>query len=201
MRRLGPHIALLGALLALAACSTPGTRVILLPQADGRPSTVVVATTGGRETLSQPYQRATVQAGEPGGPAVDKVSAQSVEAGNKALFDLMPPPAQRFTIHFDSNGTGLTMQARRILEEALAVARARDGGEIVITGHTDTMGTVARNDELSLSRAMIVRQFFLERGLAPSRVEAVGRGERELAFPTADEVAEPRNRFVTIDVR
>jgi outer membrane protein OmpA-like peptidoglycan-associated protein len=34
-----------------------------------------------------------------------------------------------------------------------------------------------------------------------ARIEAAGRGERELAVPTADEVDEPRNRRVTVEVR
>lgn len=79
--------------------------------------------------------------------------------------------------------------------------RARSGGEIVVTGHTDTVGATTRNDELSLSRALQVRQLFLARDFPPNRIEAVGRSEREPAVPTADEVAEPRNRRVTIQVR
>jgi OOP family OmpA-OmpF porin len=41
----------------------------------------------------------------------------------------------------------------------------------------------------------------VERQFPAKRIEAVGRGERELAVPTADEVDEPRNRRVTIEVR
>ena len=43
--------------LALTACSTPATRVTLLPQ-DGQRSSVVVRSPGGETVLSQPYQRA-----------------------------------------------------------------------------------------------------------------------------------------------
>jgi OmpA-OmpF porin, OOP family len=70
-----------------------------------------------------------------------------------------------------------------------------------VTGYTDTVGSVAHNDELSRNRAAQIRQIFLDRGFPPIHIEAVGRGERELAIPTADEVDEPRNRRVTIEVR
>jgi outer membrane protein OmpA-like peptidoglycan-associated protein len=187
--------------LTLAACSAPGVRVILLPEADGRLSAVVVDAKDGQVTLSEPYQRATAGAREHGAPIVDKVSLGQVQAENKELFALMPPPAQHFTLHFEAGTTKLAAESERILEDALKAALARNGGDIVITGHTDTVGTTAQNDELSRDRAAIVRQQFINRGFAPTRVEAVGRGKRELAIPTADEVVEPRNRRVTIDVR
>jgi outer membrane protein OmpA-like peptidoglycan-associated protein len=42
---------------------------------------------------------------------------------------------------------------------------------------------------------------FIDRQFPAQRIEAVGRGKRELAVPTADEVNEPLNRRVTIEVR
>lgn len=201
VRRLTSLLAGLITTLILAACSTPGTRVVLLPQPDGKPSAVVVSTPDGEETLSEPFQRATAKAHARGAPVVDKADPSRVEAENKALFELMPPPPQRFTLYFEANETALTAASQRVLNEALAAAQARSGGEIVVTGHTDTVGTVAHNDELSRVRASLVRQIFMDKGFQPDHVEAVGRGERELAVQTGDEVPEPRNRRVTIEVR
>jgi len=197
-------ISLLAVLLSsalLAACSTPGTRVVLLPQADGKPSAVQVSTEDGAETLSQPFERATTKIGAKGAPVVDKADPDRVKRDNRLLFELMPPPTQFHTVYFEVGGTVLTAASQVSMNEALAAARARSGGEIVVTGHTDTVGATARNDELSLARALQVRQLFLARDFPPNRIEAVGRGEREPAVPTADEVAESRNRRVTIQVR
>ncbi|MDH6169559.1 OOP family OmpA-OmpF porin [Variovorax boronicumulans] len=185
----------------LAACSTPGTRVVLLPQADGKPSAVVVRVKDGEEVLSKPYQRATAAVGASGAPVVDQADAAKVQAENKPLFDLRPPPPQRYTVFFEVGGTTLTPASQQIMTEALAAALARSGGDIVVTGHTDTKGTGESNDQLSRRRAQEVVQLFVERQFPANRVEAVGRGERDLAVPTADEVDEPRNRRVTIEVR
>ncbi len=198
VRRLASLVAGLITTLVIAACSTPGTRVVLLPQADGKPSAVVVSTQDGEETLSEPFQRATAKANTRGAPVVDKADPARVEAENKALFELMPPAPQRFTIYFEQNETVLTGASQRTLNEALAAAEVRSGGEIVVTGHTDTVGTVAHNDELSRVRAAQVRQIFVDKGFAPNRIEAVGRGERELAIQTADEAPDPRNRRVPL---
>ena len=199
-RRLLPLLTVVSSLL-LAACSSPGTRVVLLPQADGQPSAVVVRTEEGEETLSQPYERATAKRGAHGAPTIDKVDPERLKRDNKTLFDLMPPPAQRYTVFFEAGGIVLTAASQVAMNEALAAALARSGGEIVVTGHTDTVGTLTRNDNLSLTRALEVRQLFLVRDFPPNRIEAVGRGERELAVRTADEVDEPGNRRVTIEVR
>jgi len=185
----------------LAACSTPGTRVVLLPQADGKPSAVVVRAKDGEEVLSQPYQRATAPVGARGAPLVDHADPAKVQAENKPLFEMRPPPSQRYTVYFELGTITLTTASQKIMEEALAAAQARPGGDIVVVGHTDTKGTLQNNDALSLRRAQEVAQLFIERRFPANRIEAAGRGERELAVPTADEVDEPRNRRVTIEVR
>ncbi|MDQ7955333.1 MAG: OmpA family protein [Pseudomonadota bacterium] len=185
----------------LAACSTPATRVVLLPQADGRPSAVVVRAKGGEQTLDKPFQRATAPVGAAGAPAVDAADPAQVRKDNATLFDLMPPGPQRYTVYFDAGGTVLTEASQQTVQDMLAAAAARPGADIVVTGHTDTVGTGPQNDQLSRRRAEELRQLLIQRGFPGQRIEAAGRGERDLAVPTADEVDEPRNRRVTIEVR
>ncbi|WP_307595647.1 OmpA family protein [Variovorax paradoxus] len=195
---------LLAATLAtalLAACSTPGTRVVLLPQADDKPSAVIVRAKDGEEVLSKPYQRATAAVGASGAPVVDQADPAKVQADHKILFDMRPPAPQRYTVYFEVGGTTLTPASQQVMNEALMAAQSRSGSDIVVTGHTDTKGALEQNDMLSQRRAQEVVQLFVERQFPAKRIEAVGRGEREPAVPTADEVDEPRNRRVTIEVR
>ena len=187
--------------LLIAACSSSGTRVVLLPRADGRPSAVVVRANGGEEVLGKPYQRATASRNNPGAPVVDQADPARIEAENRSLFEMMPPPPQRYTLYFNAGETALAPESQVTMSEALAAAAARNGGEIVVTGHTDTTGTLERNDDLSRRRAQEVRQMFADRGFPANRIQAIGRGERNLLIPTPDEVEEPRNRRVTIEVR
>ncbi|NDZ12894.1 flagellar motor protein MotB [Variovorax sp. WS11] len=199
-RRLALLATALSAVL-LAACSAPPTtRVVLLPQADGTPSSVIVrANNDDERTLSEPYQRATAKAR--GAPVLDQADPARLRTENPALFELLPPPVLNYTVYFDIGGAVLTGSSQIAMNEALKAALARSGGEIVVTGHTDTVGSPTRNDELSRRRGDQVRQLFLARGFPAHRVEVVGRGERDLAIPTADEVDEPRNRRVAIEVR
>jgi outer membrane protein OmpA-like peptidoglycan-associated protein len=73
---------------------------------------------------------------------------------------------------------------------------------VAVIGHTDRVGSVAQNDALSLQRAERVRRDVAQQlGIAPDRIAAAGRGEREPLVETADEVAEPRNRRVEVTIR
>lgn len=198
--------------LLLAACAAPPspppapapapqTRVVLLPQADGTPSAVVLRTDAGEQVLDAPYRRATVPQDGRSAGTVDQADAQAVQAGFPSLFTLRPPPPRQFVLYFTSGGTVLTAESRRQLQLALEEAAGRSGAGLVIVGHTDTTGRPAANDALSLERAQSVRALFLERGLPAERVEAAGRGSRDLAVSTGEQVDEPRNRRVTIEVR
>ena len=185
----------------LGACSTPATRVVLLPQEDGSASAVVVRTPQGEQVLSQPYQRATVPQGAGAPPALDQVDPAQLRQAHTSLFTLLPPPIQHYTLYFNTGGTALTDESQQQLPQLLSAATARLGGDIVVIGHTDTKGTGPQNDSLSLRRAQEVRQMLVQQGFPAHRIEAAGRGERDLAVPTADEVDEPRNRRVTVEVR
>jgi outer membrane protein OmpA-like peptidoglycan-associated protein len=72
---------------------------------------------------------------------------------------------------------------------------------VVVIGHTDRVGSDDYNDTLSRQRAEVARQALVYRGLAAEQAVTVGRGKREPVVPTADGVAEARNRRVEILVR
>jgi len=72
---------------------------------------------------------------------------------------------------------------------------------VELIGHTDTVGAKLANDLLSKQRAETMRKFLLDAGISMDRIEVSGRGEREPLVPTGNEVDEPRNRRVEINVR
>jgi outer membrane protein OmpA-like peptidoglycan-associated protein len=197
-----PHRARLGAALAfvvvLSACA-PATRITLLPQAGGAPSAVVVSTSQGVQVLAQPY--AVAEVSRSGSIGLATTTAEAVRERHPQLLALQPPAPQRFVLQFEPGSSLLTPGSQAQLPEVIARAQARAGGEIVITGHTDRQGSLDANDRLSLERAQAVRALLIERGFAPERIDAVGRGEREPVVATEDEVVEPRNRRADVLVR
>ncbi len=184
--------------VVLGACA-PLTKVVLLPQTDGSASAVLVKTAKYEQLLSTPYQRVSAQ--EDKAPKADTTTAAEVQKAYPQLYASMPPRATKYVLNFMPGGTTLTPESLAQLPKILEDATNRSGADLVVTGHTDSTGALAANDTLSLSRAKVVTQLLVDKGAAASRVEAVGRGKRELLVPTADEVDEPRNRRVEIIVR
>lgn len=197
--RLGTGAAL-GALLLAAVGCAPATRVVLLPQADGSASAVIVETEGKQQAmLDQPHKEARVFSAD--NVSTRQSDSKAVERRYGKLLAAAPPPVLRHTLHFNLGTAQLTDESLKKLQDVLEEAMQRPGGEIVITGHTDALGDLRTNDALSLRRALAIREMFIARGFDPQRVDAAGRGEREPLYPTADGVSEPRNRRAEIIVR
>jgi outer membrane protein OmpA-like peptidoglycan-associated protein len=73
--------------------------------------------------------------------------------------------------------------------------------DVYVIGHTDTVGELRGNDQLSAHRAETVKGFLVGIGIPAERIQTAGRGKREPIVPTADNVDEPKNRRVEINVR
>lgn len=190
-----------GALTWLMILLNPGQdRVVLLPGADGLPSgEVVVKTAGGEKILNRSYAAADID--RQGGIRVRQETAEAVRDRYAAALDAQPQRPVSYTVYFLLNKDELTPDSLPVLEQVKAGLRSRSVPEIVVIGHTDRVGSVSDNDALSLKRAETMRTILVGAGIPADRIEVAGRGEREPQVPTADEVPEPRNRRVEINVR
>jgi outer membrane protein OmpA-like peptidoglycan-associated protein len=173
-------------------------RVLLLPSADGHRSAILVSTADGEVLLDEPMSVVEVRDGKIRQFAIPPAEAEKRYA---PVIKAMPVPPKRFTLYFVLDKTDLVPGSRPVLERIRNEAAALPAPEIVIIGHTDRLGSVARNDELSILRARKVRDAFLAIGVPLEMIKTEGRGEREPAVPTADDVPEPRNRRAEIKIR
>ncbi|OIR04539.1 outer membrane protein A precursor [mine drainage metagenome] len=70
--------------------------------------------------------------------------------------------------------------SKPLLDETAAKINGNPDIELVlVTGHTDRIGSAAYNQKLSERRAKIVKAYLVSKGVAESRLEAVGKGESE----------------------
>lgn len=69
-----------------------------------------------------------------------------------------------------------------------------------IVGHTDSTGSDAINDPLSVNRASSVRNYLVGRGVAANRIAIDGRGARDPIADNATDAGRARNRRVDIFV-
>ena len=73
--------------------------------------------------------------------------------------------------------------------------------EVVVIGHTDTLGDARANVALGLKRAKSVQGVLVDAGISPALIEVASHGEADQLVKTRDDRAEPRNRRVEISVR
>jgi outer membrane protein OmpA-like peptidoglycan-associated protein len=71
---------------------------------------------------------------------------------------------------------------------------------VTIIGHTDSTGSDAINNPLSVNRAASVRDYLIARGVAQQRIAIDGRGSREPVADNATEAGRAKNRRVEIYV-
>jgi len=189
-------VAALGCTL-LAACA-PVTTAVLLPEVSDRPTSVVVTRDAQVIVLEQPYDGVRNDAT---GLRAFKTTPQEVQSRYGSTLAALPARANRFTLYFVEGNEVLTDESKQIVDKTLAEIAARPVPDVLVVGHTDAVGTHAANDVLGLQRAEAIRAELIRLGLARESVQAISRGKREPAVPTADGVAEPRNRRVEIVVR
>jgi outer membrane protein OmpA-like peptidoglycan-associated protein len=109
-----------------------------------------------------------------------------------------PAPARSYLVFFDWDRAELTDRARQIVAEAAAASTHVHTTRILVNGYTDTSGTPAYNQELSLRRARAVAAELTKDGVPQTIIAITGYGETHLLVPTAPGVREPQNRRVEI---
>lgn len=198
MNKLRRSLAALGLLALLGACATPQGEVVLLPDAMGKDTAVQVKQPGGELLLDKPYAAAQLTSA---GPQPATSSAEQVRAKYGAALDARPTAPAQFTLYFVEGKDEFTDASRRDFDNVFAEIAQRPVPDLLVIGHTDTVGTDAFNDALSRQRAEVVRKALVARGIAADSIVVIGRGKREPMVATADGVAEARNRRVEILVR
>jgi outer membrane protein OmpA-like peptidoglycan-associated protein len=104
-------------------------------------------------------------------------------------------------ISFDLNSAAIRPELRSVLDPFAEQLRGDPKARVNIVGHTDSSGTPAINDPLSVARANSVRDYLTSRGVSAANVQTAGRGEREPVADNATEAGRARNRRVEIFLR
>jgi OOP family OmpA-OmpF porin len=112
-----------------------------------------------------------------------------------------PPPAKSWMVFFDTNSTTLSQQGSMTVTEAANVAKSMANSRVGVTGFTDTDGSPAYNQQLSVRRADAVRKALVSNGIAPQAITVNGSGESGLLIETPDQTKNEKNRRVQIVVQ
>ena len=98
-------------------------------------------------------------------PAPQKMLPQKINFSADALFD------------FDKSE--LRPEGKSMLDDLTRVLQGANYEVILAIGHADRIGGIPYNQKLSVRRAEAVKKYLVEKGIAPNRVYAEGKGKTQ----------------------
>jgi outer membrane protein OmpA-like peptidoglycan-associated protein len=101
---------------------------------------------------------------------------------------------------FDFDSDAVRPEAAQNFRNLAASLSKYPNTDILIVGHTDAVGSTDYNEGLSKRRASSASNYLASRGVATSRLKALGRGELEPLQPNDTERGRQLNRRVEIAI-
>ena len=102
---------------------------------------------------------------------------------------------------FDTGGSRLKPESQRRLEPLVQYLQTNTHKEIIVEGHTDSIGDASHNKSLSLQRANAVKRYLTTRGIDAARIETRGFGEEVPVSSNTTKAGRKLNRRVEVVIK
>lgn len=183
--------------VAVSGCASK-SYVVLVESPDGSTGAIIVDSGRGGQLVKRKNQGVAI-----GGWDTTPFDADGarLQADFAAAREAQPALPARYQFYFNLGETSLTAESAGFIPVVLDDVRRRGAAAVSITGHTDTVGDEAFNGKLGLMRAQSIATLLQQTGLQTLELSVESHGKRNLLVPTADNVPEPRNRRVEVNIR
>jgi outer membrane protein OmpA-like peptidoglycan-associated protein len=177
------------------------TTVVLVPDRDGHVGKAAIQNRGGEQLLSESGKAVVVwnEIISPR-PAV-AFDEQKINSTFGSALAIEPPAPEKFILYFENDSTEIVPASQTLIPAVIDSIKQRNSFDISVNGHTDSTGTAEYNLDLSLKRALHMRDILVKAGINENYISTTSHGEGNPLIPTKKGVAEPRNRRVEIIVR
>ena len=101
---------------------------------------------------------------------------------------------------FDFDKSVLKPEGKAKLDDLSSKVKNINLEVIIAVGHTDSVGTDAYNQKLSVRRAEAVKAYLVSKGIDKSRVYTEGKGEKQPVADNKTAAGRAKNRRVEIEV-
>ena len=186
-------------LIFLCSCGSK-TKVILLPDTDGKTGTVVVRNQGSSTTLNEPYTYTDVS-NNTSMAAAAPIAQNTVKDVYQSLLNSEPLKPVSFILYFEHDSINLTKKSMALIPQILQVAKDREPSEVSVIGHTDSKGSPEYNSKLSYQRAETMAKILKASDVNLKNIYIKSHGENDPLVMTEDGMSEEKNRRVEIMIR
>lgn len=183
----------------LMACTS--TTVVLLPDSDGKVGQVEVITDGGKTVLNEAYESAEAKKQKLPPTQNILLTNEKIRDEYGDILAKEPLIPDHFRFYFKPGKADLQAEAREMLIKSKARIEERKSCDLSVIGHTDRVENDDFNYLLSIVRATNVARALVDMGIPQKCMDIRYYGESYPVIPTLDEVEEPRNRRVEIEIR
>ncbi|MGA0895950.1 MAG: OmpA family protein [Flavobacteriaceae bacterium] len=104
-------------------------------------------------------------------------------------------------IYFATDRYDLNTENHIILDEVHTILERYSSFNILVEGHTDSVGRVSYNQELSERRAATVRDYLIQKGIPSSQISSKGYGETRPIEENTTKEGREKNRRVVFKVQ
>jgi len=184
----------------IAACGHK-TMVVLVPDPDGSVGRITVANAAGSVEIDRAHQSTVVRSEDAAPAQPSQVEPAEIDNLFATVLSNQPPPPIHFMLHFMPDSVQLLPNSRRQIPDIVDAIHQRAPTRISVVGHTDTMGNKAYNLDLSMRRALAVKNQLADKGVDTAFINVSSHGEENPIEKTADNVANAKNRRVEVVVR
>ncbi len=147
---------------------------------------------------------APAPAAAPAAPAAAAPAAAPAPAAAAAPAAAQPPAATKVTYaadaFFDFNKSVLKPEGKAKLDDLTDKVKGINLEVIIAVGHTDSIGSDAYNQKLSVKRSEAVKAYLVSKGIEKNRVYTEGKGEKQPVADNKTKEGQAKNRRVEIEV-
>ena len=150
-------------------------------------------------TAAEGCDGALTKAAEAAAPAAAPAAAKPAPAPAPA-----PVASSKVTYaadaFFDFDKAVLKPEGKAKLDDLVSKVKDINLEVIIAVGHTDSIGTDAYNQKLSVRRAEAVKAYLVSKGIEKNRVYTEGKGEKQPVADNKTKEGRAKNRRVEIEV-
>ena len=145
----------------------------------------------------------------PPAPPAPVVVAPPPPPKPKAVTPPPPPPPQPVAAtkvtyaadaFFDFDKAVIKAEGKAKLDDLIGKVKGINLEVIIAVGHTDSVGSDAYNQKLSVRRAEAVKAYLVSKGIEKNRVYTEGKGEKQPVADNKTKEGRAKNRRVEIEV-